>query len=452
MGSELEEFVEYSKKAIKEVVDYFIDQEASIPYRESKLTYLSFCSAGSYSEKEFYQKDVFFSNLLTENKESIEKLTHIKMLGDICSNLNSKYNKELTGLILFDHMTLIFGYLNKKKKFIYDELLIENIAEECYKHVTSKKINIIYVISFENIESDNDFIINNISINKITQKQLKLYSRSRRASFSSTNLWLKDDSWVAKITYVVEKKKYRETLNSRNNIIDEFINAVRLSFGKSGISTRLISKTIKENYLDDSVSWSTSYSTLNNDPYEDNVFYIDKDKKKEIRQLHKLLIKLREYPDQLNGNIYFALRKYLSSQRKTDLGDSFVDMTTGLESLLCSDSESEISYRFRMRGANILGKQRGSVEYRVNIMKDIYSLRSSIVHGNSCKKKLYSVNSGKIDIDERLYILTPIALSVFSDIIKWYLAVSVEKYYPKKKDAKLILQDIDYLMVNAKLL
>lgn len=66
--------------------------------------------------------------------------------------------------------------------------------------------------------------------------------------------------------------------------------------------------------------------------------------------------------------------------------DAILDYAIGLERLLTAGINNELSYRFALRGATILGWFDGNKELFFNKLNNFYKLRSSIVHGSIGKK------------------------------------------------------------------
>lgn len=62
--------------------------------------------------------------------------------------------------------------------------------------------------------------------------------------------------------------------------------------------------------------------------------------------------------------------------------DAVVDYAIGLEALLLRAVNSELSYRFALRGATILAWDDGEKETSFNEFRDFYDIRSKIVHGS----------------------------------------------------------------------
>jgi hypothetical protein len=86
--------------------------------------------------------------------------------------------------------------------------------------------------------------------------------------------------------------------------------------------------------------------------------------------------------------------------------DKIVDFITCLESLY-SSNEQELSYRFAMRTANVLGTTPNQKILIQNFILQIYNLRSKIVHGDDIPQ--IKVNNKEVDLDSCLKMLEQIS-------------------------------------------
>lgn len=66
--------------------------------------------------------------------------------------------------------------------------------------------------------------------------------------------------------------------------------------------------------------------------------------------------------------------------------DAILDYAIGLESLLTGGAKNELSYRFALRGATILSWDGGNKKIFFGDLKELYDIRSSIVHGVQVKR------------------------------------------------------------------
>lgn len=77
-----------------------------------------------------------------------------------------------------------------------------------------------------------------------------------------------------------------------------------------------------------------------------------------------------------------AIRRYVRSNWRYDAEDIVIDYMIALEALL-SDSDNEIQYRISIRLAFLIGQNPEDRPRIFEIMKQFYTIRSNIVHGNT---------------------------------------------------------------------
>ncbi len=110
--------------------------------------------------------------------------------------------------------------------------------------------------------------------------------------------------------------------------------------------------------------------------------------------------------------------------------DQLVDYVIALERLLASDSPAlETTYRFQLRGAALLPASFGTESQRMAMMRDLYSLRSKVVHGTAQLLELQE--------------MVPRAEEILRYIFNWYLDHTTT--FP---DGKTVITALDQAMVR----
>lgn len=101
-----------------------------------------------------------------------------------------------------------------------------------------------------------------------------------------------------------------------------------------------------------------------------------------------------------------ALHRFLLARQRQNLYDRLVDFVISWESILLTVNnnaiQDELSYRFSINGANILKASNAETNCHIGhrLMKMVYSIRSSIVHGASnddIKKELTKLHIDSMD-------------------------------------------------------
>lgn len=117
------------------------------------------------------------------------------------------------------------------------------------------------------------------------------------------------------------------------------------------------------------------------------------------------------------NNLKLPAERLLEGLSRTDIKDAVIDYSIGLEALLTKGAAQEMSYRFALRGANIIGWDGGDKREVYQKLKSFYEMRNKIVHGTSVK-------------DKDVLNAYEIGEQALRDILRWYLnkgIVDVEK-------------------------
>lgn len=133
------------------------------------------------------------------------------------------------------------------------------------------------------------------------------------------------------------------------------------------------------------------------------------------QQLHEMWPSVKEIMLSPSHYLSLPLRRLIDGLGRTRLDDRIVDYAIGLEALLLTASEKdELSYRFALRGATVLGGSGEDKHQAFQNLRDFYNARSTIVHGGSVSKlNLRSL----ADNGERL----------LRKVWKWHLAQSLSR-------------------------
>ncbi|MFC1932592.1 hypothetical protein ACFLXU_03045 [Chloroflexota bacterium] len=102
---------------------------------------------------------------------------------------------------------------------------------------------------------------------------------------------------------------------------------------------------------------------------------------------------------------------------RNDLRDSVLDFAIGLESFLTRRTDSNMSYRFALRGSYILNWDSGNKESWFGQLRDFYSIRSAIAHGEEVKRDKL-IDCCKIGVNALKEIWWWFAINVKDDINK----------------------------------
>jgi hypothetical protein len=83
------------------------------------------------------------------------------------------------------------------------------------------------------------------------------------------------------------------------------------------------------------------------------------------------------------GNLARHLNRFLRAYRQDDWYDRLIDFVTSVEGLVLPGVTQEVRYQFSLRIALLLGSSRSEREEIFRQARDIYNLRSKVVHGEA---------------------------------------------------------------------
>ncbi len=102
-----------------------------------------------------------------------------------------------------------------------------------------------------------------------------------------------------------------------------------------------------------------------------------------------------------------AIRRFNQMPDRVGIEDRLIDAVIALEAILSPEKAEEISYRFRLRGAWLLGRtDRAARDSWQGRLKDLYDLRSDLVHGNAKKLKNIKPEQVRKCLDDASIALT----------------------------------------------
>jgi hypothetical protein len=316
---------------------------------------------------------------------------------------------------------LLHSYLNETRLVTYDKGKAKKVTDQLITHLNSPGVNYVGLVVLENFSADKPFKLeNDITIRPINKNDFKqLVDRHRFSSHYDHDKWIFNDYWVCEI----KKMNPRGTFLGQNKIsemVHEDLSLAFRMFKEGDIGIRLgILKTLSI-FEGSGISRATrtEHIALGKQSY-----YLSS---KEIVNFIKFWKKLQGIINNKDHYLQVPLRRMLRSGTRREKEDSIIDCVIGLESLLGTKSEqTEISYKFRVRGSVLLAKRRIERPNPVDKLKELYNLRSNIAHGTHVTNK---------KIDEYL----PFAEESLRTIWKWFF-----KHYYSARNNEEGINNID---------
>jgi len=128
----------------------------------------------------------------------------------------------------------------------------------------------------------------------------------------------------------------------------------------------------------------------------------------EIPVFRRFWRKFKNIMGQDHHYLQLPIRRLRAAGTRSQKEDALVDYVVGLEALLgTKDEKTEMNYRFQVRGTVPLAKRRSERRHHLKLLRELYNLRSRIVHGQTIS-------------NEKLEEALPKAESALRTIWRWY--------------------------------
>lgn len=351
-----------------------------------------------YTDKPAAQR--LFEGFLNESKDRIKELQEFKKCIDITNNSNALKNNskftEVWGDQYKDNFNYFFSTIWKVLKSSYekgdfDEAKFAKEYGKLHAFFYNEKTTLVQVLvplhnlkcTFGNV--DLTHLINapvKISLRSMTDED-RVFLISVTGGYSSDSIIsLHQSDFILELEYY--DKFYSEIQRWREDIeahVTELITALRLLkkgyVGPSLILLRhpLIDKTITLRQIDyDLFSLWPSITNQGEMPYVLN--------ESEINTLQTILQLLRKISDNNKG---IPIRHFNSSYEKTNKADKFLDLMITCEALFSDSEKDSLTHKVAWRFSRLLWENAVERKKRCKEMKDLYSIRSKLVHGNEEK-------------------------------------------------------------------
>lgn len=116
--------------------------------------------------------------------------------------------------------------------------------------------------------------------------------------------------------------------------------------------------------------------------------------------------KIKQRAEETTAKIRQAILRasefYQSSHKQKDEAERLIHLAVALEALFSPDDKQELSFRIRQNASQFIGKNAEERKDIFKFLKDIYSLRSKVVHGSFDINKFYDGELIPIEKNEKL--------------------------------------------------
>lgn len=345
-----------------------------------------------YYQKVFFElQQIITENIRMRNQQSIEEITRTELRDFLISYFDD------VGFIEFNKTKFLHQF-----QVFYRYLTEEMNTRYCFATLTNF-----------NGDFDEQELHNGLHIRKITADEFATIS-----GIENHNEKIDVDSSLFKIKYIIGKtlNNTRVTESIVLKLFEKTLDALKI-FRHGDVQLGGL-------YFRDSKFWNVKTTLiLRREPRTQPTreYFMSKhelldDFKTFHKKFHDINLTKRKYT--ILGR---SIRRFSKAIEGDSNDESIVDFVTNLESLF-SSNEHELSYKFSLRIAVLLGRNTEEMIGLQNLMQEIYNMRSKIVHGDNVPQQIKLKNKS-LETTQAVSILEQVSrnsIMIFLELLEKY--------------------------------
>ena len=324
-------------------------------------------------------------------------------------------------------MQLFRAYVRKAGRLVYRKNFAEKIIKDLLCHLGSSAPDVKGLIILEGFSASRPFkLASKMEIRPISLENLTELGRTDAGAGPGLGMGEdtpRTDWWVCEVT-LPNPRGTADGFNKTHDVGDLVALAFR-AFKSGGLSFGLATSQIVGAF---GRAPTIRGGRLNKIAPEGSDYTLNKSETSSFRTSWG---KFRGVMEADNHYLQVPIRRLRSAGARAQKEDAIVDYVVGLEALLGTQEErTELGYRFRIRGSVVLARTRNDRKNYLRSLRNLYDLRSQIVHGQS-------VPTAQLDK------AMPQAESALRSVWRWYF----ERYSDERNNRKGI-EKIDEQLVS----
>ncbi len=282
---------------------------------------------------------------------------------------------------------LVLNYLREQNSFDYTPQRAEECIKRLLQHLGSENIEVFGLIAMEGFAAEKVFdLAPNFRFRPINQRELQLLGRLDYllppGRYRGPNPLFENfpfphtDWWIGEVT-LQNPRGTADGFNKMHNLAELLASAFRV-YKEGNCSLGLALQGLCGDFGRSGFRFNPNLQRLGTGemPYRLS--------DKEVTGFVGFWEKFRRIMEADKHYIQIPVRRLRTASTRAEREDALVDYVIGLESLLGADDErTELSYRFRVRGAVVLSKEKNERRRYLRDLRSLYDLRSRIVHGGT---------------------------------------------------------------------
>jgi len=419
---------------IKEAVEIAASEFKSIevPKHEVRYSVMEPSGPDRHTGKQLVCRELDFYEIWYRIRPEIHTQ---KMLDDAVDSLQSfieAYNIEPTGPwphdIEVQYLAPLFKtYLERIEAFVYNRRRAQQLIQMMLHQLSATEVEVLGLIILEGFEAERPFYLESrLHMRPIEERDLLMLGRQDFfSSFEPYDMsrWPHTDWWVCE-TKLLNPRGTSIGWERIHDITDRLTSALRM-FKPGGVAIGFGTHQLSSPF---GRMGRTRGGKLDQITIGQRRYVLSGS---EITKFVRFWRKLRPLWEDPQHYLHVPLRRMRAAGTRAQKEDAIVDYVIGLEALLGTrEEQTELSYRFRVRGSVLLADKKSERKNYLKALGDLYGLRSAIVHGSHISTH---------ELEEYL----PLAESALRLIWNWYF-----RHWYSESDNKQGIARIDAELVN----
>ena len=298
-------------------------------------------------------------------------------------------------------------YFEETGAFALHESLVDRIVEDFVRDVSSDSAWVKDVYLVTDLEAPEEFDLGDeIKFRPISDEDIDAFGRLMHGVPTRDETWLNLRDWICISEHRGPKNTF-DAINRHHDLIEEIAGALTLA--KPGIARfQLLWHGYKSPFYSGMVIRSTNAIATSRTGEHIVLSESDTGIFQAIFQDAQKIITGR-----WKAHLGLPFRRLRLAASRREPEDQIVDFVIGLERLLEGEAEQlETAFRFRLRGAAMLPESFGMLRQRMDLMNDLYALRSKVVRGRAKEDEITALLPRAEDVLRAVLIRCPQAARV----------------------------------------
>ena len=403
------------------------------PIQKKHVTEFKFKKNQFNAESKILIKDfheLLSRDMIKKQIEDDENFNGLKILLSSNTNLKQIFQNAIDDSTTYLIYYFIENYLNDNNSIKFNQANFDRLFNEFKYFIVNDIMFIPYFTPLFGFNSNvKGKIFGDIALKQITSKQFRIIKEDLVGNSSPTPTQMYDLKYVLETRSPIIKNRIEE-----DHIIEKkftlFIDTCLLfqaGYPHTG------------SYYRNYTKWTKQSSTVTNKQINivKNPYVIKKNKLTKLQIFYDRLALIRT--DTSNSTfIKIAIKRFHMAISRPDINDKIMDLNIALESLFSSPGDT--STKFRNRICTIMTEDDTEREFYWEFIKEMYKLRSDIVHGR--KSKPFHIQNKDMSIDHIVFEIeniTRISINKFLNLRSFYHGTNIRE---------MILDDIDLGLIN----